>query len=301
MTTRDSKSSTLARLRSLSAELRESLLPISEARGRYSKDRHQHAINCVEDMKADAVAALARLDALDVEIAQLEEQMQEDVARNRTGEAAPVRPVHAESATMCVCGHPQKWHLPHGDGPCWAVVFEDEGCLCLNFQPATASSSCAQCAELAQQIEHLQAQVRECFETETANAQQLDDYAIRNGELQKALEVAEPAVDYFKVRERLDAAEQQIEQLQKALSSIANSSCCGCCQEAALVAKQALVDRWRESESISRKNSDNPLVPLVDQRQCLGVSQAYSQCADELAAVLAQCERERAENESGKR
>ncbi len=40
--------------------------------------------------------------ALDVEIAQLEEQNKEDLARNRTGEATPVRPVHAESATSGV-------------------------------------------------------------------------------------------------------------------------------------------------------------------------------------------------------
>ncbi len=41
----------------------------------------------------------ATADALDVEIAQLEEQMQEDLARNRTGEAAPERPVHADPST----------------------------------------------------------------------------------------------------------------------------------------------------------------------------------------------------------
>ncbi len=43
---------------------------------------------------------------------------------------------------------------------------------------------------------------------------------------------------------------------------------------------------WRESSTLARANADNPHIATLDRRQCFGVSQAYEQCADELAALL---------------
>lgn len=51
-------------------------------------------------------------------------------------------------------------------------------------------------------------------------------------------------------------------------------------------ALEALIASWREQCSRSYANAFNAGIPALDRRQCLGVSQAYDQCADELAALL---------------
>jgi bacterioferritin-associated ferredoxin len=61
-------------------------------------------------------------------------------------------------------------------------------------------------------------------------------------------------MDHDKVRDlvvdcrgAIQAAVAQRETLESALRSIANSSCCGCCQEAALMARHALSEATEEA------------------------------------------------------
>ncbi len=104
----DDRTPSLARLRSLSAELRETLNDVLDFCEWYRANREGSPNAMYRRVDEFTKARLSKpdsesvIDALDVEIAQLEEQMQEDLARNRTGEAAPVRPVHAENATSDV-------------------------------------------------------------------------------------------------------------------------------------------------------------------------------------------------------
>ena len=46
--------------------------------------------------------------------------------------------------------------------------------------------------------------------------------------------------DFEEAAAELDRREARLTALEQALTSIANGSCCGCCQEAALVARAAL-------------------------------------------------------------
>lgn len=54
-------------------------------------------------------------------------------------------------------------------------------------------------------------------------------------------------------------------------------------REAALL---ALVDDWHENARRALANAENDRIPALDRRQCFGVSQAYGQCADELASKV---------------
>jgi hypothetical protein len=47
----------------------------------------------------------------------------------------------------------------------------------------------------------------------------------------------------------------------------------------------ALIAKWREGAEVAVRNASNRNVPLLDQRQCFGVAQAFRQAADELEAL----------------